>query len=84
MNLEMGDKLLCKKNYIIFKELYFYKILKIEYEINILCEKQSIYSSWWFSLDPNDNPKNYIWDYFYTPQELRKLKLERLKHVEGR
>ena len=82
MNLKIGDKLLCKKNYIIFRKekLYFYEILNVEYEIiNIICEKQSIYNSWYFSLDPNDKLWDYIWDYFYTPQEVRKMKLKKLK-----
>ena len=30
-----------------------------------------------FSLDPNSNW--YLWNYFYTPQEIRKMKLKQLK-----
>ena len=32
----------------------------------------------WFKDHKDDNYNNYLWDYFYTNKELRKMKLEKI------
>ena len=75
MMLKVGDMLLCKKNnYVadnieytdIFITGYSYKVLHIDKEFYVL------------SSDDGEYLLKEIRDYFYTPQELRKLKLEKL------
>ena len=66
--LKVGDKLLCKKTVI-----YFTILRMDEFIIDIWINDDNDL----FSL--NKNSEYYIWDYFYTPQEVRKMKLERLK-----
>ena len=83
--LRVGDKLLCKKNYNRIKKNDYRngrspcKIKKNEYYIitNIDISFYFFVDNYWYSLDPNSNW--YLWEYFYTPQEIRKMKLERLK-----
>ena len=72
--LKVGDELLCKKMIlditINLKKNEYYTIIDI---INNL-----VYVNYdWY----NSNPESfwYIWDYFYTTKEVRKMKLERLK-----
>lgn len=90
MSLRVGDKLLCKKNYNIvdFPKMKYYNeddymkknILKKDniYTIEQCCE--DIYlriNGYLFVIIKNINTP-YIWNYFYTSEELRKLKLDRL------
>ena len=79
MMLKVGGKLLCKllcksqNLYLEFDAGKYYTISKISYD-SILID------DWWFSLTKIDVAYwSYIWDYFYTPQEVRKLKLKQLK-----
>ena len=78
MTLKVGDKLLCKKDDIDFYESpknykdEYYTIVEIDdtfCAVGNLGYFKNKYSDW------------YIWKYFYTPQEMRKLKLERLKQL---
>ena len=79
--MKKGDVLICKKD----KDILYKKNNNY-----IVCEKllnyygndfiQILYTpefGEWFILNNNENHK-YIWDYFYTTEELRKLKLESL------
>lgn len=74
--LEKGNILTCKKElkdwYTIGKE---YKILKIidNSWINVEENEYNCYVD--FSLH---NTGKFVWDYFYTKKEMRKLKLEKL------
>ena len=79
--LKVGDKLLCKKN---SSEDWFiagkcYPIVKIEtypdYSSRIWVSYNNTNSDW-FNSNKNDNW--CIWDQFYTPQEVRKMKLKQL------
>ena len=71
--LKVGDKLLCKKSSECYKkyEGKCYTISKIDINYNLIQIDD------WFSLY-YDDIFYYIWYYFYTPQELRKMKLEKL------
>ena len=75
--LKIGDKLLCKKTGKLYNIKKISYIIKDEYYIQM----GDLISKWRFVLN-KDNKITfhdlYIWDYFYTPQELRKLKLEKL------
>ena len=75
MNLKVGDKLLCKQNNIIFIKNNYYFIIEtlVKDNYNYVrmsdCAKNRI--GVWYIIE-------FIWDYFCTPQEIRKLKLEKL------
>ena len=85
--LKVGDKLLCKKT----TSRYNYKYLNtIIIDTASLKEAGRYYNIFniinnTIFFDDGDYyylyPKSlfYVWNYFYTPQELRKMKLERLK-----
>lgn len=92
MKIQKGDKLLCKKRTfdgnlgVIENE--WYDIIKFdELPLELSAFTQLHFSSYIqvngggvynynFSLDKKN--KNYIWDYFYTKQEIRKYKLEKI------
>ena len=83
-NYKLCDKLLCKKSSECYKkyEGKCYTISKIdiknEYYTITDIQKFYVYVCYdWYKLSQND--KWYIWDYFYKPQEVRKLKLKQLK-----
>ena len=65
--LKIGDKLYCKKsiNSLLFEKKY-YKITELNNSIVYV-------NNWGFSIDKNYGW--YLWNYFYTPQEIRKMKL---------
>ena len=72
--LKVGDKLLCKKTYNHFN---CYNIVEGEYyEISYIINYIYFDNNYFFSLDPNHYW--YIWNWFYKPQEIRKLKLKQL------
>ena len=69
--MRVGDRLLCKKS-------RFLNIIKNEYYTITNISNVYIYFSYdWYILYPNDW-YYYVWDYFYTPQEMRKMKLKQL------
>ena len=91
--LKIGDKLLCKKSdkllckkddisYNNFKNHKgeYYIITKIYDNVTFI----SFISVGNLDYFNKKNSSYYIWDYFYKPQELRKLKLEKLNDVENR
>ena len=69
--LKVGDKLLCKKLVPLLKEKYKYYIIT-----NINSEMIHFLADYYLN---KNKTVWYLWKYFYTPQELRKMKLERLK-----
>lgn len=81
--MKVGDKLICKKDYctsVYYTKFYFYKghiyeIVDIvdRFGYKILCI-ETCNQDIKFSLRCKD--KLYVWDYFYTQEELRKIKLE--------
>ena len=74
--MKVGDKLLCKKSYYDIKKHKYYTITDIK-KLNYFVDYYFyMFESRWYCLDPNDIW--YIWNYFYTPQELRKMKLKQL------
>jgi len=85
--MKIKDKILCKKylnNYAKFYAETWYKIEMIRIIKNISNKNCTIILirddnnfSVWFSTDKISNDP-YIWKYFYTKQELRKLKLIKL------
>ena len=80
MTLKVGDKLLCKKSNVSSK-------MEVEknYTITGFDQNGVYFDDDWYSLYPESNW--YIWKYFYSSQEIRKLKLEKLKQsidVESR
>ena len=44
-----------------------------------MCVSDTQGNNWYFSDRPNSFV--YIWDYFYTPQETRKMKLQKLNEI---
>ena len=79
--LKVGDKLLCKNTKNIIKKNKYYIIFNIDNTYShqwLLLQYKNVSGRYdWYS----SNPKNhswYIWDYFYTTQEVRKLKLKQL------
>ena len=83
--LKVGDRLLCKKTDEEIKKNEYYFITLISYTNNYYTIKiidktdnSVLIENYWFS---NKCSFYYIWNYFYTPQEVRKMKLERLKSI---
>jgi hypothetical protein len=81
--LKNGDKIFCKKIYNPDGIHYYFTVGKM-YRVCKMTDKyiqeieddNIVYSVY---LQSDDNTKNaYIWKYFYTEKELRKLKLEKL------
>ena len=72
--MKIGDKLVCRMNYdkpdLVKGQIY--EICDIE-DRSI---KFDINGIWSFG-------KSFIWEYFYTPQETRKMKLEKLYAENG-
>jgi len=84
MLVEEGDKLLCKKKstFIYFGQYYYVVFAgKLPYNqefyylsSNINCyENDEVYV-----FQNNDKHGQYIWDYFYTEIEMRKMKLRKI------
>ena len=74
--LKVGDRLLYKK-VIIFNAIDVFNPGKY-YTIQYVDGLDIQINSWWFK-KIKDDASWYIWDYFYTPKQLRRLKLERLR-----
>ena len=76
--LKVGDRLLCKKNTTNNNKYNKYELfLKNEYYIITIIDNVYVYVCHdWYKLDQNSIW--YLWDFFYTPQEVRKLKLKQL------
>lgn len=70
-----GDKLLCCKKFDHLKIGKYYEI--------ILCGSHLPYcfniSGFWFSLNKTSSVYPYVYEYFFTEKEERKLKLQILK-----
>ena len=75
MNLRVGDELLCITD--IYIIIYFFDPNNQNNNRWYSLNKESSYPLCLFSL--NKNSFYYLWDFFYTPQELRKMKLNKLK-----
>ena len=75
--LKVGDKLLCKKS-----SQYYYKRKGEYYTVTDINKNRIYFDHDWFSLYPNNIW--YIWNFFYTSQEVRKLKLKKLNDVKSR
>jgi len=75
--IKVGDKLFCIKNNFNLKKGNYYKVHSIHFLgcIDIISNKLKIY---WFHLEKND--KHYIYNYFLSKKEERKLKLEKIKY----
>ena len=84
MKLKAGDRLLCKKTDGFNFNLYY--IIKDKYYIvNNFCNNNGQICGennklWLFTNDIKYDYHYiwYIWEYFYTPSEVRKMKLEKL------
>ncbi|MCK9447247.1 hypothetical protein M0Q50_10390 [bacterium] len=90
--MKKGDVLLCKKECkyekIKFEKNKKYTISEIDYNkgnidsiyMDCLGDKTILDQfGLWFDFNENENEViKYIWDYFYTTEEIRKLKLESL------
>ena len=80
-NINIGDKLLCKNSYYNYTEV-FYK--DREYEI---VNTNNYYSNFYSLKEKNNKKLLYLrkvdfYDVFYTKQEERKIKLNKLKNDE--
>ena len=93
MNYKIGDRVLCKRDYNVslgnfsnfsrFKKDKHYKILYVgnndfSYDILIRSERGEKFG---FDLVTNNNDIDVFYDYFYTPDEIRKMKLERINGI---
>ena len=82
--MKAGDKLLCKKE----KHVYKNFVIDKYYTITDIYDECAYFDYDWysFSLDKtlDKTSFNYVWDYFYTPQEVRKMKLKKLNDVKSR
>lgn len=90
--MKAGDKLLCKKD--LFDDLIdeFFLIEGHKYEISDIQKLQNVrvvsiikkhgyFAANYFSIDIDFEELDeiyYLWDYFYKPEEIRKMKLESL------
>ena len=77
--LRVGDKLLCKRD----KDYYNYenKCKGIIYTSNCIDNNKIYFNETYFYVI-TDQRYFYIWRYFYKPNELRKLKLEKLNKIK--
>lgn len=80
--MKIGDYLLCKTSlsYTLHQGAY-YKILNIEEKSNeqIFTIQYSVINEISFSL--NNRHYYYLWKFFYTPKEMRNLKLQQLYNL---
>ena len=72
--MKVGDKLLCKNDYFGMETGKYYNVIFFNKKMNIKVGKCL------FLLNKNEENEDYyyVWDYFCTPQEERKLKLKQL------
>ena len=82
--MRVGDKLLCKKTRIDYQDDNYYTKIKDRYYIITGLSKYEIRfgADYFWCLD--NNSAYYIWKWFYTPSEIRKLKLKQLNDAESR
>ena len=80
-------KLLCKKNHDKITQGKYYTFIFIGFK-NWYSTVNDIGLTFYFSNTPLSSLNNvkpqvdfYIWDYFYTPQQIRKIKLEKLNEI---
>ena len=77
-NLKIGDKLLCKKT-IYYRQEKDIDLIENEFYTIAEINSYAIKNILWFSIKHTTTSYlYYVWDYFYTPQEERKLKLKQL------
>jgi len=87
MKLKVGDKLLCKKNSVWLTRFYkdkYYTITHVMQQVR----NESVYCIVWvtkngdyFTTLENHTSTPFLWEDFYTPKELRKLKLDKISEV---
>lgn len=93
IKLEIGDKLLCKKSYSNFiNKNKYYKIVKCHRKLSGVNNNNIIYDDYPYGVEFNfdlynfyfylnqlkQNDSDYLWDYFYKPNEERKVKLKKI------
>ena len=83
--MKVGGKLLCKTAsvtyYMYIEKTKYYTITDItdnDVSVSVMVTNNTQY----FSLEPNNIW--YIWNYFYTTLEMRKMKLKQLKYKNSR
>ena len=77
-NLKIGDKVLCKKSFDDHNNRYFisgnyYHVCIVALEAVYLTYKETKSGMWFYF-----NTDYLFKEYFYTPQEIRKIKLKKL------
>jgi len=98
LNFQLKKKKVCCKKTLEFQLRYFYKGKNYVAEIDtgtitmdeIMpgifvfdgCDNINVKSGLWFSSDKNHNHQNLFSDYFYSEQELRKLKLKKINNIK--
>ena len=85
VKLKESDKLLCKKDIDFFEKGNYYSIIKIEQKSNtyIHVSKDEQLHKWFIMIHGGGyyigrGYFNNIWEFFYSPQEVRKLKLDKI------
>lgn len=84
INLNKGDKLVCKANYDIindYRKIWINDIVNVislneRNNIVIKCKNNNIIVMWYQHTSYIHQP--YIWDYFYTPNEIRVKTIEKI------
>ena len=78
--LKVGDRLSCKRDYINYNSIkgYFYKCKGEYHTITDIVDNKIYFNDYYLDL------KFDFWNYYYTPQEMRKLKLKQLNDVKSR
>ena len=85
--IKVGDRILCKNNLSEFGQNFNFTIGKNYTIEKIIKSEIYMYDDLnylvWYENVRVVNKADYIsiWNYFYTPNEVRKMKLERLKDV---
>ncbi len=77
-------KLLCKQNYYGFKEGKYYNVV-IKTDEHIIIESDESRENYWyrFVYDRSNKYSKFVYDYFTSIIEERKLKLEQLSKIKS-
>ncbi|MCK9446269.1 hypothetical protein M0Q50_05195 [bacterium] len=74
--MKVGDKLVCKKTYNFYGgELFTKGDTYILDEISMLGIDLINNHEEWTTFNDDERYPDYIWEYFYSPEEIRKIKL---------
>ena len=78
--LKVGDKLLCKKGIGFNDKVFNFEVFNFGdyYTIQFVHKTNFFINNWWFEKSESGIGW-HVFDYFYTPKEVRKMKLKQLR-----